>query len=242
MAIQRHLLCTDGELETSTHGTRAVRYTTHTTYDYMCPQTQRGTNHAEMIAVQSEYDGDGESYQGRWLWGLRLKKTSWNTFKHYFEFTWTYKNGMNAMGCIHMRLYWLGSSTQGAQGDYMLRTSVIDATAKAVRRSHLIAAVQPQQSQPCVSDVAKGMNDVAFRFVPASQMNKRKRRLHGSMSVMQREYDDNHELRQGCVLFDIRSRQQRRTFIATLHDIAWREQYVQASTHSSNANSNYDWQ
>jgi len=46
MAIQRHLLRTDSKLETSTHGTHAVSYTTHTTYDYMCPQTQRGTDHA----------------------------------------------------------------------------------------------------------------------------------------------------------------------------------------------------
>jgi len=54
---------------------------------------------------------------------------------------------------------------------------VINAMAKAMQQSHLSMAVQPQQSQPCILDMAKGMNDVTFRFVAAFQMNERKMRL-----------------------------------------------------------------
>jgi len=55
-----------------------------------------------------------------------------------------------------------------------MQTSVIDAMAKAMQQSHLSTAVRPQQSQPRISDVAKGMNGVTFRFVAASQLNERK--------------------------------------------------------------------
>jgi len=120
---------------------------------------------------------------------------------------------MNRVGCVHKHSYWQGSKAQGAQGDYIMQISVIDAMTKAVQWSHLSMAVQPQWSQPCISDVAKGMNDVTFWFVAAFQMNERKMRLLGWMSVMQRKYDDNHELHPGCVLFGIQSRSRRRPFI-----------------------------